>query len=60
MHAQPNRQATDPEIEDAVDFAWLHHFKRLLVRYDCRHEMHEAFLALACCLICFRRLQSSF
>jgi transposase len=40
-------------------FAWLHHFKRLLVRYDRRHEIHEAFLALACCLVCFRRLQTS-
>jgi transposase len=41
-------------------FAWLHHFKRLLVRYDRRAEIHEAFLALACCLVCFRRLQRSF
>jgi len=40
-------------------FAWLHHFKRLLVRYDRRHEIHEAFLALGCCLVCFRRLQNS-
>ncbi len=40
-------------------FAWLHHFKRLLVRYDRRHEIHEAFLAIGCCLVCFRRLQDS-
>jgi transposase len=40
-------------------FAWLHQFKRLLVRYDRRHEIHEAFLALGCCLVCFRRLQRS-
>ena len=40
--------------------AWLHHLKRLLVRYDRRAEIHEAFLALGCCLICFRRLQPSF
>jgi transposase len=40
-------------------FAWLHQLKRLLVRYDRRHEIHEAFLALACCLVCFRRLQTS-
>ena len=26
-------------------FAWLHQFKRLLVRYDRRHDIHEAFLA---------------
>jgi transposase len=40
-------------------FAWLHHFKRLLVRYDRHAEIHEAFLALGCCLVCFRRLQRS-
>jgi transposase len=41
-------------------FAWLHQFKRLPVRYDRRHEMHQAFLALGCCLVCLRRLQNSF
>ena len=40
-------------------FAWLHHFKRLLVRYDRQHEIHEAFLAIGCCLVCFRRLRHS-
>ena len=40
-------------------FAWLHQFKRLLVRYDRRAEIHEAFLAIGCCLVCFRRLQRS-
>jgi len=40
-------------------FAWLHGFRRLLVRYDRRADMHEAFLSLACCLICFRRLQAA-
>jgi transposase len=39
-------------------FAWLHHYKRLLVRYDRRDEIHEAFLAIACCLVCHRRLTS--
>ena len=41
-------------------FAWLHHFKRLLVRYDRRHEIHHAFLAIGCCLVCYRRLNNSF
>ena len=41
-------------------FAWRHHIKRLLVRYDRRHEIHHAFLALACCPVCWRRLESSF
>jgi transposase len=43
-----------------LTFAWLHHFKRLLVRYDRRHEIHEAFLALGCCLVWSRRLRGSF
>jgi hypothetical protein len=34
-------------------------FKRLLVRYERRTEMHEALLGLACCLVCYRRLRSS-
>jgi transposase len=41
-------------------FAWLHQFKRLLVRYERRAATHEALLSLACSLICFRRLQGSF
>ena len=40
--------------------AWLHGFKRLLVRYERRADMHEGLLKLACCLICFRRLEASF
>ena len=39
--------------------AWLHGFRRLLVRYERRADMHEAFLVLACCLICFRRLRTA-
>jgi len=37
-------------------FAWLHNFKRLLVRYERRADIHRAMLGLACCLVCFRRL----
>lgn len=40
-------------------FAWLHQLKRLLVRYDRRAEIHEAFLAIGCCLVCFRRLTNT-
>jgi transposase len=36
-------------------FAHLHQFKRLLVRYERRADMHQAMLALGCCLVCFRR-----
>ena len=37
-------------------FASLHQFRRLLVRYDRRAEIHESFLTLGCSLICWRRL----
>jgi transposase len=40
-------------------FAWLHQFRRLLVRYERRADIHEAFLALGCSLICWRRLAES-
>ncbi len=40
-------------------FAWLHNRRRLLIRTDRRDDIHEGFLALACCLICWRRLQTS-
>src|SRR5205823_14027575 len=40
-------------------FAWLHNRRRLLVRTDRRDDIHEAFLALTCCLICWRRLELS-
>jgi transposase len=36
-------------------FAHLHQFKRLLVRYERRADIHQAFLAIGCCLICWRR-----
>ena len=36
--------------------AWLHGFKRLRIRYERTAFMHEAFLSLACCLICYRHL----
>ena len=32
--------------------AWLHRFRRLAVRYERRPCVHEAFLILACSLIC--------
>ena len=37
-------------------FAWLTTSSGL-VRYDRRHEIHEAFLAIGRCLVCYRRLQ---
>jgi transposase len=40
--------------------AWLHQFRRLRVRYDRLPSIHEAFLRLACALICWRTLKKSF
>jgi transposase len=33
--------------------AWFHRYRRLRTRYERRADIHEAFLKLACCLICF-------
>ncbi|MCX5261769.1 IS5 family transposase [Streptomyces canus] len=38
-------------------FALLHQFKRLAVRWERRTELHDAFVSLACALICWRRLK---
>jgi transposase len=40
--------------------SWLHQFKRLRTRWEQRADIHEAFLRLACCLICWRYLDSSY
>jgi len=40
--------------------ALIHQFKRLRTRYDIRDDIHEAFLDLACCVICWRRLHRGF
>ncbi|MGW5650518.1 IS5 family transposase [Streptomyces humi] len=40
-------------------FALLHQFKRLAVRWERRLELHDAFLSLACSLICWRRLRKA-
>lgn len=39
--------------------AWLHQFRRLRIRYERRPEIHEAFLALGCAIICWRFLQAA-
>lgn len=33
-------------------FAWIHRFRRLVVRYERRADIHRGFLKLAVCLIC--------
>jgi hypothetical protein len=39
--------------------ALLHWFRRLRIRWEIRDDIHEAFLTLACAIICRRRLQHS-
>ena len=39
-------------------FAHLHNFRRLRTRYERRADIHQAFLTLACSILCFRRLPS--
>jgi transposase len=39
------------------DFAWLHANRHLLVRYDRDDLIHEAFLHLACALICWHFIE---
>lgn len=40
--------------------SWLHQHRRLRIRYERRADIHEAFIAIACSLICLRALQGSF
>jgi transposase len=40
--------------------AWLARYRRLTVRYERRADIHQAFLTLGCCLICFTTLQKGF
>ncbi|MGY1583238.1 transposase [Streptomyces sp. MN13] len=40
-------------------FALLHQFRRLAVRWERRTELHDAFVSLACGLICCRRLKKA-
>ncbi|MFF4653545.1 IS5 family transposase [Streptomyces sp. NPDC001380] len=40
-------------------FALLHQFKRLAVRWERRLDLRDAFVSLACSLICWRRLRKS-
>lgn len=38
--------------------AWLHQYRRLRVRYERRDDIHEAFLAIGCSLICLKLLHA--
>ncbi|MBU3865741.1 IS5 family transposase [Streptomyces sp. 4503] len=39
-------------------FALLHWFRRLRIRWEIRDDIHDAFLSLACSIICWRRLRN--
>ncbi|MBI0361340.1 IS5 family transposase [Burkholderia oklahomensis] len=41
-------------------FAWLHNFRRLRIRFERLASIHEAFMKIAACIICWRHLQKSF
>jgi IS5 family transposase len=46
------------QVERSI--AWLHSFRRLKIRYKRYAHVHEAFLSLACALICWTRLKPLF
>ena len=43
-------------VEQSI--ALLHWFRRLRIRWEIRDDIHQAFLSLACAIICWRRLRS--
>ncbi len=43
-------------VEQSI--ALLHWFRRLRIRWEIRDDIHEAFLSLACSIICWRRLNN--
>jgi transposase len=40
--------------------SWIHKYRRLKLRYERRDDIHEAFVALACALICHNCLLDPF
>jgi hypothetical protein len=38
--------------------AWYHGMRRLRIRWERRDDMHEAFLGLATCIICYRHIKT--
>lgn len=38
---------------------WLHNFRRLRIRFERLAIIHEAFLEIACCIICWRQLRKA-
>lgn len=44
-------------VEGAI--ALLHWFRRLLIRWEIRGDIHQAFITLGCAVICWRRLKTA-
>ena len=40
--------------------SWLHQFRRLRVHYERRADIHEAFMTIGCCIICWRFQEKTF
>lgn len=40
--------------------SWLSEFRRLVIRYERRADIHKAFLILACAMICWKFIQRWF
>ena len=47
-----------PVVERTI--SWLHNLRRLHIRFERLAFIHEAFMKLACCIICWRKLKNSF
>jgi transposase len=61
----PTRRRDKPELGRKRwvverSFAWLNRFCRLTIRYDRRIDIHHAFTALACSIICMRAIDERF
>jgi hypothetical protein len=54
------RASGPPPLGGGADaLAWLSHYRRLTVRYNRCADIHEAFLLLACSLVCLGYLLRS-
>jgi hypothetical protein len=59
VRREAERKRTSPRLaprRSADPSALLHWFRRLRIRWEIRDDIHEAFLSLACGIICWRRL----
>jgi hypothetical protein len=55
----PVRSPGPRPVADRLCLQGILYFKRLAVRWERRTELHDAFVSLACSLICRRRLKKA-